>query len=92
MKSFLWIATTVLWLGVALVSLVGVLFLPMLFDAPGSEDSRKLQATALCILATPILCLMAATMPWILKRKRHAGWLFLLPLLSLSPIVLLDQL
>jgi len=92
MKNFLWIAATLLWLGVAVVSLLGVLFLPMLFDAPGSEDNRRLQAIAACIVATPVLCLMAATLPWIFKHKRHVGWLFLLPLLSLSAIFVLDGL
>ena len=88
MKNFLWITTTLLWLGVAMVSGFAVLFLPMLFDAPGSQDNRGLQAMAVCIAAMPVLFLMAATMPWIYKHKRYAGWLFLLPFLGILAIFL----
>lgn len=92
MKKFIWVATTVLWLCAAAMSLVMAMFLPTLFDAPGALENHKVQGLALGIAATPVLFLLAAIMPWVFRRKKFAGWLFLLPLISISSIVVLDQL
>ena len=89
MKTFLWVSASLLWLGVGLLSLVPVMFLPMLFDSPGSQDSQPLQAFSIAVLATPVLCLMAVVLPWVLQHKKHAGWLFLLPPLGIPSIFLL---
>lgn len=92
MKTFIWVTTTVLWLIAAAVSLFISMFVPMLFDAPGSEENRAIQALALAITATPVLFLLAAILPWVFNRKRFAGWLFLLPFLGFLLIVVLAQL
>jgi len=74
MKNFIWTTTTVLWRGVAAVSLLMTLFVPVLFDAPGSLENRRVQALALSIAATPVLFLLAAILPWVFRRSLPAGF------------------
>lgn len=91
MKRVLWMTATGIWIVVGIVSSVAALFAPMLFDAPGTDKNPRVQALALAIVATPVLCLLGAWLPWAFMRRKFAAWLFLLPLLSISSIIILDQ-
>lgn len=92
MKGFLWIVATLGWFGGAAVSGFAALFVPMMFDAPGSEANVKLQALAACALLLPVFCVAGAVLPWIFRRWRHAAAFFLVPLADLLPVVVLASL
>jgi Na+/proline symporter len=91
MKSFFWIAMTLAWFALALVSAFAALFVPMMFDAPGSESNVRLQAFAVSVLLLPVFCLLGAILPWVFRRRRYSGGLFLLPLVDIASIAVLAQ-
>jgi len=83
-----WIALSVGLVLIAVGSLLPVVMLPMMFDAPGSESNRLLIALAAAIAAFPILCVVGAVLPWLFWRRSFARWLFLPPALDLTLIVM----
>jgi len=78
--------TALLVLGAA-GSLMLVIIVPFLFDAPGTEDQPATWAMAFSILATPIMCLLAIVGVWIaaFPEGRTRWWYapLALPFLSL---------
>ena len=91
MKNFFWIMMTCGWLVVGLVSAFAVMFVPMMFDAPGSDTSLRLYGLAVSVFLLPIFCLMGAILPWIFRARRFSGGLFLLPLVVVVSIVILGE-
>ncbi len=87
MKKFFWVMLTCGWLGIGLVSAFSVMFVPMMFDAPGSETNLRLWGFAVSVALLPIFCLMGAILPWVLRARRFSGGLFLLPLVDVVSIV-----
>ena len=73
---------------VGVASLLPVMMLPMMFDAPGSESNRLLIALAAAIAIFPLLCLIGAVLPWLFRRRSFARWLFLPPLLDLALVII----
>ena len=82
-----WIALSVGLIVVGLASLLPVMMLPMMFDAPGSESNRLLIALAVAVAAFPLLCLIGAVLPWLFWRRSFARWLFLPPALDLAFVI-----
>lgn len=82
-----WIVVSVCLIGLAAVSLLPVMMVPMMFDAPGSETSPLTIAFALSVAAFPIFCLMGAALPWLFRRRKRAVWLFLVPSVDVAAII-----
>ena len=83
----IWIVASVCLIGLALVSLMPVMMVPMLFDAPGSESSPLTIGMALLVAAFPLFCLLGAGLPWLLRRRKRAAWLFLVPLADVAAFI-----
>lgn len=86
-RKLLWIVASVCLIGLALVSLMPVMMVPMMFDAPGSETSSLTIGMALLVAAFPLFCLIGAGLPWLFRRRKRAAWLFLLPLADVAAII-----
>ncbi len=78
------IITSVLYGLTALLSLGGFIIIPMLFDAPGSEENTALLAFATCLIAYPFTCILAIVLGWVFLRTNKPR---LCLLSSLLPIL-----
>ena len=78
------IIATVVYGVTAMMALAFYLILPMMFDAPGSEENTALVAFATCIVIYPFLSVIAVALGWILRKKamNTAFIITLLPLLD----------
>jgi len=80
------IVLTLLLLFGAATSLVLVMMVPFLFDAPGTEDQAATWTMAGAILSAPLMCLAATISVWIaaFPEGRSRWWYaaLLLPVLS----------
>ncbi|MCC9622568.1 hypothetical protein LPB41_12770 [Thalassospira sp. MA62] len=81
------ITLTILSVLGALFSLPIVMFAPMMFDAPGSENNPFTQLMFYSVVAFPVLCLMGGILPWIFKRHRLGIWLYALSGLAIGLFV-----
>ena len=81
------IVLTLLLLFGAGMSLVLVMMIPFLFDAPGTEDQAATWTMAGAILSAPLMCLLAIVGAWIaaFPEGRSRWWYasVALPFLSL---------
>jgi hypothetical protein len=80
------IVLTLLLLFGAGTSLVLVMMIPFLFDAPGTEDQAATWTMAGAILSAPLMCLLATICVWIALPERRSKWWYAslaLPFLSL---------
>ncbi len=93
-KKGLRIGLTILSVLGAVMSVPLVMFSPMMFDAPGSEDNLLTELLFYSVLAFPVLCLAGGILPWIFRRHPLGIWLYALSGLAIgllvSAIVLLD--
>ncbi len=68
---------------------MGLLFSPMMFDAPGSASSAAPWIMIGSLLAYPVAWLASAAAAWFLRRRGH-HWasvaVFVLPVLAASPV------
>jgi len=83
-----WGAVSAIYVLLALISVAPVMMLPMMFDAPGSEENGALIAAALLLATFPISCLLGAILPWIFRKRTFARRLFLFPIFSVVGTVL----
>jgi len=83
-----WAALSAVYVFLALISVVPVVMLPMMFDAPGSEENGALIAAALFMATIPISCLLGAILPWIFRKRTFAKKIFLFPIFSFVGTVL----
>lgn len=81
------IGLTVLSILAALFSAPLVMFSPMIFDAPGSENNPATQMLFYSILAFPVLCLMGGILPWVFRRHRLGIWIYALSGLAIGLFV-----
>lgn len=86
-KKGLRIGLTILTVLAALMSMPMVMFSPMMFDAPGSDENVLTQFLFFSVLAFPVLCLMGGILPWIFKRHPKSIWLYGLSGLAIALIV-----
>lgn len=70
-------------------SLVLVMMVPFLFDAPGTEDQAATRIMAGAVLSAPLMCLAAAVGVWIaaFPEGRSCWWYASLALPFLSGLV-----
>ncbi len=83
-----WGALSATYVLLALLSAPPVIMLPMMFDAPGSEENGALMMAALLMALFPIFCLLGAILPWVFRKRTFAKKLFLLPALNLVAVAL----
>ena len=84
-RGFL-ILLAVAWVLVGVVSGLLVLFVPLLFDAPGSERNLATIALAVGVVSCPAACLTALYVTWPVIRSGGGspGWMWvLLPIASI---------
>lgn len=83
LKIWLIIATAVYGV-TSLLTLALFLVIPMMFDAPGSENNASLLAFASCIVLYPFISILAVVLGWVLRNKstQTAFYITLLPLLD----------
>lgn len=78
--------------GLALIpACVMAMFAPMIFDAPGSQNSSLTWFLFYAILSFPVLIVISIVATWIFYFTRHyklAFWISLMPLLSVGWMVL----
>jgi hypothetical protein len=93
-KKGLRIGLTILSVLGAVMSMPLVMFSPMMFDAPGSDENPLAQFLFFSVLAFPLLCLMGGILPWMFKRHPKSIWLYgltgLAVLLLISAVTLLE--
>jgi hypothetical protein len=53
-----------------------VMFSPMMFDAPGSDENIFTQFLFFSVLAFPLLCLLGGILPWVFKPHPKPTWLY----------------
>lgn len=84
------ILLTVLLLFAAGSSLVLVMMVPFLFDAPGTEEQAATWTMAGAILAAPVMCLAATVCVWVaaFPEGRSRWWYAALALPFVSGLVL----
>jgi len=87
-KKGLRIGLTILSVLAALMSTPMVMFSPMMFDAPGSDENVLTQFLFFSVLAFPVLCLMGGILPWVFKRHPKSIWLYGLSGLALTQLLL----
>ena len=83
------IVLTLLLLFGAGMSLVLVMMIPFLFDAPGTEDQAATWTMAGAVLSAPVMCLLAIVGAWIaaFPEGRSRWWYASLALPFLSLLV-----
>ena len=83
------IVLTILLLFGAATSLVLVMIVPFLFDAPGTEDQAATWTMAGAVLSAPVMCLLATAGVWIaaFPAGRSRWWYASLALPFLSGLV-----
>ena len=86
MNKTLGIVLSVLWGIAGLVSLLPAVMSVMLFDAPGSTESKFTWAIFWCLVALPFCWFLGAGLPWLFRTKGFALCLFVLPFLDLALI------
>jgi hypothetical protein len=85
----LWIILTVVWIAAGLGSAFLALMSVFMFDAPGSTSSRLTIALFFATVALPIFWFVGAVLPWIFRSKSYAKWLFLLPFVDVTAVVVI---
>tara|TARA_B100000674_G_scaffold495594_1_gene523447 strand:- start:3770 stop:4087 length:318 start_codon:yes stop_codon:yes gene_type:complete len=75
-KKGLRIGLTILSVIGAVMSMPLVMFSPMMFDAPGSDENPLTHFLLFSVLAFPVLCIMGGILPWIFKRHPKSIWLY----------------
>ncbi len=93
-KKGLRIGLTILSVIGAVMSMPLVMFSPMMFDAPGSDENALTQFLFFSVLAFPVLCLMGGILPWKFRHNPKSIWLYALSGLAVglfvTAIVLLE--
>lgn len=93
-KKGLRIGLTILSVIGAVMSMPLVMFSPMMFDAPGSDENALTQFLFFSVLAFPVLCLMGGILPWKFRHNPKSIWLYALSGLAVglfvAAIVLLE--
>lgn len=93
-KKGLRIGLTILSILGAVMSMPLVMFSPMMFDAPRSDENPLTQFLFFSVLAFPVLCLMGGILPWKFRHNPKSIWLYALSGLAVglfvTAIVLLE--
>lgn len=72
MKSTV-IIINIIFLIILIPSIFGAIMSPMMFDAPGSEKSKKTWALFWCMIALPISIIITQIISWIAYSNHNFG-------------------
>ncbi|MCU0469069.1 MAG: hypothetical protein MUF58_10730 [Arcicella sp.] len=89
MKTFT-IVVNVLFLIGLVPSVMGAMMSPMMFDAPGSENSKKTWTLFSCMIALPILIIIAQIISWIAYYKQNYGLALKISLLPTADLLIIS--
>jgi hypothetical protein len=86
--------TTVLIINIILLiilipSIFGAIMSPMMFDAPGSEKSQKTWILFSCMVALPVLIIIAQIVSWIAYKNQNFDLAFKINALPAFDIVVI---
>jgi hypothetical protein len=81
-----WYLMTALWGVGGLLAVFPAIMTPMMFDAPGSTSNPITIGLAVSVAVFPLVCLISAGLPWLLRHFAFAKWLFLLPVIDIGVI------
>jgi O-antigen/teichoic acid export membrane protein len=70
MKSTV-LTVNIILLIILIPSIFGALMSPMMFDAPGSEKSKKTWTLVCCLAALPILIIISQIVSWIAYSNQN---------------------
>ncbi len=85
-----WIISATIFYGLALFPSLGLIVVaPMLFDAPGSENSTALWVVFNCALMLPVLLLVSIAGMWIWHKKGLRNISMAFSLLPIADVVVL---
>ncbi len=65
------LTVNVILLIILIPSIFGAVMSPMMFDAPGSEKSKKTWTLVCCLAALPILIIIAQIISWIAYSNQN---------------------
>ncbi|MEY3014011.1 MAG: hypothetical protein RIT45_2746 [Pseudomonadota bacterium] len=68
-KPLIAITASVVWTLASMASLLPILFSPMMFDAPGSENNVWLNLSFYSLLSFPVLSVLAVAGSWVVWSK-----------------------
>ena len=83
------IATNVVLLIILIPSILGALMSPMMFDAPGSEKSKKTWTLVCCLVILPLLIIIAQIISWIVYSNENYGLAFKINALPVFDVLLI---
>lgn len=90
-RTFL-IVTTVLFVPVGALGVLGAFVSLFMFDAPGSGNNLFLYGAVACMFSLPVMCLLSIPCSWVLHaRQKHkaARYVALSPLCSIIGFALM---
>ena len=82
------IIASIVWFITIFPALFMAMFAPMLFDAPGSEDSNWTIAAAGGIVSYPLIAILAILLSWLFFVKKKHRVAFIVSLVPLVWIIL----
>jgi hypothetical protein len=89
MNKTLAIVLTIVWAILGLISALPAVMSVMLFDAPGSTESRLTWAVFWTLAALPFSWFLGAGLPWLFRNRMFGIWLFAIPFVDLCAIAAL---
>ncbi len=86
------IVTTILWVPLGVLGILGSFVSLFMFDAPGSGNNLFLYGVVACMVSLPVMCVLSIATSWILYRfqkYKAARYVAFLPLCSIFGFVLM---
>lgn len=83
------VTTNVIFLIILIPSILGALMSPMMFDAPGSEKSKKTWTLVGSLVTLPLLIIIAQIISWIAYSNENYGLAFKINALPVFDILLI---
>lgn len=86
------IVTTILFVPVGVLGVLGAFVSLFMFDAPGSGNNPFVYGAVACMFSLPVMCLLSIPCSWVLharQRYKAARYVALSPLCSILGFVLM---
>lgn len=83
------LTVNVILLIILIPSIFGAIMSPMMFDAPGSEKSKKTWTLVCCLAALPVLIIIAQIISWIAYSNHNYDLAFKINALPAFDILLI---
>src|SRR5688500_14028083 len=83
-----WILLSVVLIVLAIVSTGPLLMSLMMFDNVGPGSEAIVEFLFFAIMSFPLTCVSGAILPWLVRKRPIARWLFGLPMVSVALVVI----